>query len=149
MHKINKLLFVICYLLFAICCRAQPTQEWVARYVGPGNDLYGPFLALDKFGNSYVAGTHVVNDTINILAVKYNTSGVQQWAALYKYPGGNCPQPAGMALDTFGNAYVTALYGQTCLPPHNILTVKFSGPNGSVAWARTYIGPYGFGEPRE
>jgi len=44
------------------CLSQTPTEEWVARYPGPFNDLYGPFLAVDKQGNSYVAGTHVVNE---------------------------------------------------------------------------------------
>jgi len=128
---------------------AQPpvTQEWVARYPGPSNDLYGPFLAVDKQGNSYMAGTHVINDSINILCVKYNTSGVQQWATLYKYPGEGYFTPSGLALDTFGNAYVTSSYGQSPLLPPNSLLVKFGGSNGSVLWAKRYVGEYLLSEP--
>ncbi len=118
----------------------QPTQEWVARYFGPSNDLRGPYLAVDKLGNSYLAGTHVINDSINILVAKYNTSGTQLWATLYKYPGEGYFSPMAFAIDTFGNAYVTAKYGQTVLSFHNTLTVKFNTSNGTVAWAKRYIG---------
>jgi hypothetical protein len=121
---------------------AQVTQEWVARYPGPSNDLYGPFLAVDKQGNSYFVGTHVINDSINILCVKYNTSGVQQWATLYKNPGYGYFAPTGLALDSSGNAYVISGFGQTYTGPLNSLIVKFNSLNGSSVWAKRYIGQY-------
>jgi hypothetical protein len=123
---------------------SQPvTQEWVRNYPGPSNDLIGPFLAVDKNGNSYIAGTHVINDSINILCVKYNTQGVQQWATLYKYPGEGYFAPTGLAIDSSGNAYVISLFGQTYLVPLNGLIVKFNSINGSAVWARRYIGQTG------
>lgn len=125
-------------------------EEWVARYERtPGFQVMGPFFALDKYGNSYVAGDNVVNDTEYILVVKYNTSGIQQWATLYKYPGYGYFWPAAIALDTFGNVYVTAQYGQTFLSPLNILTVKFNNSNGSVVWAKTYTGQFSWADPED
>lgn len=104
---IKVIVFLLLFILsFFQSYAQQPTQEWVARIPGPYNDVYGPFLSVDKQGNSYVAGTHVVNDTINILCVKYNTAGVQQWSTLYKYPGYGYFVPTGLAIDTSGNAYV-------------------------------------------
>jgi hypothetical protein len=129
---------------------AQPvTQEWVARYPGPFNDANGPYLQVDKYGNSYLAGTHVINDSINILCVKYNTSGVQQWAALYKYPGYDYFAPFGLALDSTGNAYVICDYGEYSLGPFSGIMVKFNGMTGSLVWARTHIGDYGESEFRD
>jgi hypothetical protein len=135
------LLFISNYSLVIV--NAQPvTQEWVARYTGPSNDLYGPFFQVDKYGNSYIAGTHVINDSINILCVKYNTSGVQQWAALYKYPGYGYFIPTGLAIDSSGNAYVISGIALTTYTPRNMLTVKFNNSNGSPVWAKTYFGQY-------
>jgi hypothetical protein len=150
--KIHKTTF--CHSIFLlsliflnlITIAQQPIQEWVARYTGPSNDLYGPFLQVDKEGNSYIAGTHVVNDSINILCVKYNTNGIQQWAALYKFPGHGYFAPTGLALDTFGNAYVTSIYGQTPSNPNSLL-VKFNGVNGSFIWANSHNGQYGTSQP--
>jgi hypothetical protein len=149
-----KKLFIIFLLLISnyslVIVYSQPvTQEWVARYTGPSNDAYGPFLAVDKFGNSYIAGTHVINDSINILCVKYNTSGVQQWAALYKYPGYDYFAPFGLALDSTGNAYVICDYGEYSLGPFSGIMVKFNGLTGSLVWARTHIGDYGESEFRD
>ena len=142
------IIFALCYLLSAIC-QAQVTQEWAARYTGPSNDLFGPFLAVDKQGNSYMAGTHVINDSINILCVKYNTSGVQQWVTLYKYPGEGYFAPTGLALDSSGNAYVISDDGPSYLLPHNALIIKFNSLNGSPVWARRYVGEYGWGAFRD
>jgi len=134
------LLIIHCSLLFA----QQPIQEWVARIPGPSNDAYGPFLQVDKQGNSYIAGTHVINDSINILCAKYNTAGAQQWATLYKYPGYAYIQPTGLAIDSSGNAYVISDYGPSYTLPYNGLIVKFNSLTGSPLWARTYIGQYGW-----
>jgi hypothetical protein len=144
MKRIFYLLLTLQTLLSALgglqTVRTQPvTQEWVRRYNGPLNDLFGPFLAVDKQGNSYIAGTHVINDSINILCAKYNTQGVQQWATLYKYPGEISHKPSGLALDSSGNAYVISICGM-----QNSLIVKFNSLNGSPVWAKRYIGQHGW-----
>ncbi len=142
--KTAILLFTLQTLLTLQTVLAQPvTQEWVRNYPGPSNDLIGPFLAVDKQGNSYIAGTHVIDDSINILCVKYNTSGVQQWATLYKYPGEGYFAPTGIAIDSSGNAYVISYYGETYLQPLNGLIAKFNSINASRVWAKRYIGQYG------
>jgi len=41
---------ILFYFIFLIsnAYSQQPTQEWVARIPGPTNDLFGPFLEVDK-----------------------------------------------------------------------------------------------------
>lgn len=122
---------------------AQPvTQEWVATYVrnAGGGEAQGPFYALDKHGSSFVAGPNFINDTNNIVVVKYNSFGVQQWAVTYKYPGYGYIYPIALSLDSSGNPVVASTYGQTGFPPQNFLTVKFNGISGLVMWAKTYNG---------
>lgn len=139
----KKIFFILLITHCSLLIAQLPTQEWVARIPGPSNDLIGPFLAVDKLGNSYVTGTHVVNDTINILCVKYNSSGIQQWYTLYKYPGYPYFSPTGIALDSSGNAYVISDYGLGSLSQHNGLIIKFSSLNGSIVWVKTYNGVWG------
>jgi len=129
----------------------EVTQEWVKTYVRtPGTpDLYAPFMALDKFGNSYVAGTNRLNDTNYIAVIKYSTAGVQQWLNLYKYPGEAYYEPMGIAVDSLGNAYVITNYGQGVFNYLNTLTIKFNSNNGTVVWAKKYIGQYGASCPNE
>jgi hypothetical protein len=141
MKKFIIILFA--YSLWPFVLYAQlPTQEWVASISGPYNDLFGPFLQVDKQGNSYVSGTHVINDSINIICVKYNTQGVQQWMALYKLPGYGYFIPTGLAIDSSGNAYVISGIALTIFTPRNMVIVKFNSSNGSIAWAKTYFGQY-------
>lgn len=143
MKKLIFLLFIV-HCSLQIANAQQPTQEWVARYTGPSNDLYGPFLAVDKQGNSYVAGTHLANDTTKVLCIKYNPDGVQLWAALYIYPGEAYIRPTGLALDSSGNAYVIAIQGAAYDLPTNGLIVKFNTINGIPVWIKKYAGQYGW-----
>lgn len=156
-HPLSSFLFPamiisILYLFSAISSAYSqiPTQEWVARIAGPtNNDLFGPFLEVDKQGNSYVAGCLVVNDTPKVLCAKYNTDGVQQWSALYVYPIEAYIRPTGLALDSSGNAYVIAEQGPAYFLPTNGLIAKFNNSNGSLVWVRRYIGQYGWGPFRD
>jgi len=153
--RAKLLVWVSLYLIFtlqfltSISFSQQPTQEWVARFPGPSNDLYGPFMEVDKHGNSYITGTHVVNDTPKVVCAKYNTDGVLLWSTLYVYPVEAYIRPSGMALDSSGNVFVIADQGPAYFLPTNGLIMKFNNVNGSVAWVKRYIGQYGWGAFRD
>jgi hypothetical protein len=121
----------------------------VARIPGPANDLYGPFLEVDKHGNSYIAGAIEVNDTPKVFCAKYNTDGVQLWSTLYIYPFEAYIRPTGLAIDSSGNAYVIAEQGPAYYLPTNGLIVKFNNSGGSPEWAKRFIGQYGWGPFRD
>lgn len=136
-------------ILPSVSFSQQPTQEWVVRYPGPSNDLYGPFMEVDKHGNCYITGTHVVNDTPKVVCAKYNSDGVLLWSTPYVYPVEAYIRPSGMALDSSGNVFVIADQGPAYFLPTNGLIMKFNNANGSVAWVRRYIGQYGWGAFRD
>lgn len=141
---------LICLLFIAHCSlqitnAQQPTEEWVARYPGPNSDIEGPFLQVDKHGNSYITGTHQINDSVYLLCVKYNTSGVQQWEKMYIYPGEAYIRPTGIALDSLGNLYVIAEQGPAYyLPTHGFIAM-FNTLNGNPEWVKRFFGDYGWG----
>jgi len=84
---------------------------WFARYDGPGNGTdYVNSLVLDKNGNVYLTGYSTGNGTglHDYITIKYNSvNGFQQWASRYNGPGNYYDQSQSIALDEFGNIYVT------------------------------------------
>jgi len=83
-------------------------QLWVARYNGPQDNAdEATSLVVDGSGNVYVTGysSPDYGDT-DYATVKYNESGVQQWAARYHGPGAYNTARA-LAIDDAENVYVT------------------------------------------
>lgn len=115
---------------------------WQQTYAGPaGSHDFANDLAVDGSGNVLIAGgTFNSAGRSDVLAIKYNTSGVQQW--LSTYDAGSSYHDLGnkMALDDYGNMYIA---GESAIPgvtSSDYITVKFAS-NGVRAWAARYNGP--------
>lgn len=119
------------------------TQQWVASYNGGYNGQDAArALYVDSSGNVYVTGTSEVGSLDNdILTVKYDTSGTQQWATGYGNVSGRHDLPSAITVDSSGNVYVA---GNTTLFDYSldILAVKYNS-SGVQQWAATYDGPGG------
>lgn len=131
-------------ILPSISFSQQPTQEWVARYPGPTNDIVGPYFQIDGSGNSYMTGTHQIGDSVYLLCVKYDNAGVEQWEKLYIYPGEAYIRPKGLALDSIGNVFVIAEQGPAYFLPTHGLIAKFNTITGNIDWVKRYFGEYGW-----
>lgn len=85
------------------------TELWVARYNGPsGKDDNAISLSLDGAGNVYVTGySFQTNKGNDMLTIKYNNSGVQQWTARYDGPSSSDDIANEIKVDINGNAYIT------------------------------------------
>jgi uncharacterized delta-60 repeat protein len=121
---------------------------WVRRYNGPvgngGDTGYG--VEVDALGNVYVAGSSAgVSAGTDIVTIKYNSSGVQQWATRYDGPthntdaiyddgGGKC-----MKLDQFSNVYVVgySMDSESTRTRNDYLTIKYNS-DGIEQWHATY-----------
>ncbi len=121
---------------------------WVRRYNGPvgdgGDTGYG--VEVDALGNVFVAGTSAGIGTGNdIVAIKYNSSGEEQWVARYNGPangsdamyddgGGKC-----LKLDQFGDVYIVgySMDSEGTRTRQDYLTIKYNS-EGIEQWHATY-----------
>jgi hypothetical protein len=84
-------------------------ELWVKRYNGPGNsDDEAYAIASDGSGNVYVTGYSYGGGTVNDYAtVKYDSLGNELWVKRYNGLGNDNDWARGIAVDGFGNVYVT------------------------------------------
>ncbi|TKJ41332.1 hypothetical protein CEE36_08430 [candidate division TA06 bacterium B3_TA06] len=116
------------------------TVQWVARYDGPasyGDDAKA--IAIDAAGNVYVTGDSWGSRT-TYATVKYNSSGVEEWAARYDEPESYGDYATAIAVDDAGNVYVTGYSYGLDFFGYDYVTVKYS-PNGEEQWVARYDGP--------
>lgn len=121
-------------------------QLWAARFDGAVTaDCYyydyANAIVVDNSGNVYVTGESWGNDNLNgdYLTIKYNSSGVLQWAK--RYNGTSCKRDFAnsIGMDGQGNVYVTGgseMQGKG----YDYVTLKYN-PTGTQQWASRYDGP--------
>ncbi len=115
---------------------------WEASFSGPinGGD-YSYALALDASGNVYVTGRvdYGAPTNTDIVTIKYNSLGVQQWFARYNGTYGIFEEGKVIQVDNSGNVYV----GGRCLnstSTSDFITIKYA-PDGTQSWVAIYNGP--------
>lgn len=133
----RKIIFGLFLLLAATGLNAQ---GWINTYNGQSNgDDKGYGIVVDALGNIITSG-YTTNDTsgIDIILIKYNPNGVQQWRSVYKGQGYNTDKAFGLAVDGSNNIIVTGFTTQT---NGNIdyITLKYNA-NGILQWSKTYNG---------
>jgi uncharacterized delta-60 repeat protein len=117
-------------------------QVWVKRYNGTANKDDVPVgLALDSLGNVIVTGKSLdaSKTKTQYATVKYTNAGVQKWAKLYGAPGPGDDEPAGIAVDSKGNVYVTG-YAHWTAGLGDFTTIMYD-TNGAEIWVEHYNGP--------
>lgn len=110
---------------------------WEATFNGPinGGD-YSNALTIDASGNIYVTGRVDYGTSSDMVTIKYNSQGVQQWFARYMGASNLSDEGKTIKVDAGGNVYVggrttSSVTGIDCI------TVKYN-PDGSEAWVKTY-----------
>jgi predicted house-cleaning NTP pyrophosphatase (Maf/HAM1 superfamily) len=115
---------------------------WIRRYIGPG-DYYdaASAIAVDDSGNVYVTGSGIDSNLTyeDYATVKYYPNGDTGWVRRYRGPGNYYDKASGIAVDGFGNVYVTGTSTGTGTS-YDYATIKYY-PNGDTAWVRRYNGP--------
>ncbi|MFC2170995.1 SBBP repeat-containing protein [Acidobacteriota bacterium] len=118
------------------------TQQWVQCYNGPGNSTdYGRKCMVDTAGNVIVSGySYGSGSSYDFFAIKYNSSGVQQWVYRYNGPGNSTDYCYNMILDGSNNVYLTGMsYGSGT--SYDYATVKLNS-SGAQQWVARYHGGY-------
>ncbi len=117
-------------------------QKWVARYNGPGNDYdQARALAVDDTGNVYITGKSYGGSSTgyDYATIKYDSNGNQLWMTRYNGTVNNSDYAYALAVDDFGNVYVTGFSGgSTSYDAY--ATIKYN-PNGNQKWVARYDDP--------
>lgn len=97
---------------------------WVRRYNGPGdfND-YGNDIAVDDSGNVYVTGaSEGIGTYLDYATIKYSSTGESLWTGRYDGPINGYDGANALAVDKFGNIYVT---GESSDFGYDYATIKY------------------------
>jgi uncharacterized delta-60 repeat protein len=136
----NLLLFLIS-LIFSFNSYSVGL-EWSSRFNGSANSQdFAYAIALDNFNNIVVTGFCTNSGTgRDFKTIKYSPSGNILWEASYNGPINAGDYSNALAIDNFGNVYVTgrADFGGTTLS--DIITIKYNS-SGAVQWIARYNGP--------
>ncbi|MEO8664415.1 MAG: SBBP repeat-containing protein [Ignavibacteria bacterium] len=119
---------------------SQVNQQWVSTYNGTSNTFdKARSVAVDVNGNVYVTGSSSGTGTgVDYATVKYNSAGVQQWAARYNGEGARDDYANAIAADDEGNVYVTG-WSNKSATGRDYATIKYNSSGDSV-WVRRYSG---------
>ncbi len=137
-----KYLITIVLVLLASAAVGQVTEEWVARYNGPGNGWDAAYaFAVDAEGNVYVTGYSCSSGfrDCDYATIKYDSDGNQLWAARYNGPGNGYDRANALAVDAEGNVHVTG-FSEAPGTSRDYTTIKYD-PNGNQLWVARYNGP--------
>ena len=140
--KVSKIvILIVMFCSLSLDVFAQVTQEWVARYNGPGNNFEDvTSMAVDDSGNVYITGqSQGIGTSSDYATIKYNSLGIEQWAARYNGPQNTTDESNSIAIDKSGNVYVTgnSAGNGTAL---DYATIKYN-PSGVEKWVSRYNGP--------
>jgi len=114
-------------------------KQWVAEYNGSGNDNdYGKAIAIDNSGNIFVTGwSKGIATEYDYATIKYNSSGIQQWAARFNGSRNSSDQANSIVVDASGNVYVTGGSINDVNNQEDIITIKYSS-SGIPQWIGIY-----------
>jgi len=144
----NIIVFNILTIVFIIPSNIFPQviKQWVVRYngstsLGSGNPDKADAIVVDNLGNAYVTGNSWYPETnTDIVTIKYNAFGEQQWLAKYNGPENSEDYGVKIVIDDLGNTYVTGYRWITGTGrEYDYVTIKYN-QYGIEQWSAIYNG---------
>ncbi len=139
----KKQLLIVLLIAVSYLAKSQgeihPFEVW-GKEVGSQFMFHKSVTKTDGSGNVYVAGATMNAGTYDILLVKYNSSGVQQWIQQYNGYGNYHDFASAVFVDGSGNVYITGTVTDSLLVQgSDIITMKYNS-SGTLQWATRYNG---------
>jgi hypothetical protein len=115
-------------------------EQWVRRVNGAlyNSSDSGQFIAVTPGGDVYVLG-YLGSGFGDMVTIKYDTNGTEQWSHTYDGTGGITDSPAGIALDPAGNAYVLGTSDGVNPAKDDFVIIKYTAA-GVEDWVERYDG---------
>lgn len=112
---------------------------WSATYSSSNSSFMANGIDIDDNGNVYVVGTEYKTSDMDMITIKYNSSGIEQWSENFDFGGNDRGNDIGVSSN--GNVYIcgASYFNSTRLEDMCILAYNSSG---SIAY-----GPAHFNSP--
>jgi uncharacterized delta-60 repeat protein len=114
------------------------SDGWVRTYSGPGGNGmdWASALYAEASGSVCVTGIIEITENTNYdyATLKYNSSGILQWARTYDGPNSGVDHSYAIVTDVSGNVYVTGM------SEGDYFTIKYNS-GGAQQWTQRYDGP--------
>lgn len=114
-------------------------RQWIRRYNGPFNGSDEAIsVKTDASGNIYLSGMSQSSDTsYDYATVKFNSSGVQQWASRYAGLDQSYFTINDFEIDNSGNTYVAGAIYRSISTNFDFIVVKYNS-SGAQQWVSFY-----------
>jgi hypothetical protein len=145
-----KLLTLVALLLSVSAAYSQINLQWQIEL----NDASGNFidkasdLELDAAGNTYVTGTSFNGTSYDIMTVKYDAAGVEQWRTGFDGPGSGLDEGFALTRDSNDDIFVTG-HVFVAGSDWDIVVIKLNGLTGAIMWSDVLAGTVNFDSGRD
>ena len=130
------------YDFATIKVNADGTTGWNSLYANAaGNDDIPVAIALDNAGNVYVTGNAdiaVTSKLYDIISIKYDNAGAQQWLATYNGAANQSDVSGAITADNNGNAFVVGSTEDAQTQKKGLVFKQNTA--GAPVWTGTYNG---------
>ncbi|UMY65586.1 SBBP repeat-containing protein [Flavobacterium sp. HJ-32-4] len=125
-----------------VCYNSSGVQQWATIYDNGIGDNRATNIGMDSSGNVYVTGqSDVGTASVNydIVTLKYNSSGVQQWLKTYSGTALDDDIPTAFYVSPSGNVIIAGMTDTDAAAnvSNNYVVQKYNG-SGVLQWTQTY-----------